>query len=72
MSHASHEVKKQLEATIAALEEFRDETRVKLHLAGMEARDRWNELEPHLLDVQDRARKVASKLDDIAALLTGH
>jgi len=71
MSHSSNELKKQLEATITALQEFRDETRVKLHLAGMEAHDRWNELEPHLLDAQDRARKVAAKLDEIADILTG-
>ncbi len=72
MSHATEDLKKQLEATVTALEELRDEARVKLHLANMEARDRWNDIEPHLLDVRDRARKVAKKLDEIGDLLAPH
>lgn len=43
------------EAAKGAIEELtrvRDEIRVKLHLAGMEAKERWAELEPKLDKVE--------------------
>ena len=72
MSHATEDLEKQLEATVTALEELRDEAQVKLHLANMEARDRWSDFENHLLDMRDTARKVVKKLDEIGDLLSPH
>jgi len=43
------------------LERLRDEIRLDMHLAGMDARDRWRVLEPRLL----QAEKLASHLTEI-------
>lgn len=40
------------------LKRLRDEIRVKLHLASLEARDRWDELEPSMGQVEKLAREV--------------
>ena len=48
------EVKKGLEQ----LTTLRDEVRVRLHLAGMEVKDEWNKLEPHLFDVEQSAKEA--------------
>jgi hypothetical protein len=37
-----------IDAQLADLEQMRDEIRVKLHLAGMDAKDSWRDLEPKL------------------------
>ena len=44
------------------LKRLRDEIRVKLHLASLEARDRWNELEPSMGQVEKLAREVNEAL----------
>jgi hypothetical protein len=56
---------------------LRDELALKIHLAGMEARDRWTELQPHLAQLEqtieregDRASKVvATQLSAVAKAL---
>ncbi len=70
MSKTTEDVKKQLEQTVEMLQTLRDEMRLKAHLASMDAKKQWNELEPYLLDAQDRARKVAHKLEEIGDILT--
>jgi hypothetical protein len=48
-----------------------DEIRVRIHLAGMEAKDAWAKLEPKVTDFQSKLEKVAGQagdeLDKIAA-----
>jgi len=44
------------------LECLRDEIRLDMHLAGMDARDRWLKLEPQLL----QARKLATHVTEIS------
>lgn len=54
----------QIDHALAELETLSDEIRVKLHLAGMDANDRWNKsLEPRLHEARIHAReaKEASK-----------
>lgn len=36
-----------------------DELKVKLHLAGMDAKDAWNKVEPKIYDFEKRAETVA-------------
>jgi hypothetical protein len=48
------EVKKGLER----LQALRDELRVQSHLAGMDAKKRWDELEPKLADVERAAEEA--------------
>jgi len=44
------------------LQTLRDEIRVDVHLAGMDARDRWKELEPMVRD----AEKLAEDVTDVS------
>lgn len=54
-----------------------DELKLKIHLAGMEVRDRWNELQPRLAEVEatiaregERAGKlVAAQIASIGTAL---
>ena len=41
---------------LTELETLRDEIRVRIHLAGMEAKDSWNELEPRLTALEAQAK----------------
>ena len=41
-----------------SLSAWRDELRVKIHLAGMDARDAWKAVEPHLELADARLRSV--------------
>lgn len=43
------------------LQSVRDEIRVQLHLAGMDAKDRWHGLEPRIQDVTDRLLREGSE-----------
>ena len=46
---------------------LRDEVKVKLHLAGMDAKDQWAKLEPELSKVEraaDQATESSKKLLD--------
>ncbi len=42
-----HDIRQQIVLLMEELQMLRDETRVHMHLAGMELRDRWNEFERH-------------------------
>ena len=48
-----------LEEKLTQLRTLRDEIRVDLHLAGMDARDEWNRLEKRLLDVEKLAQAAS-------------
>lgn len=41
-----------MSTTIDELKELRDEIKVKLHLAGMEAKQQWQQLEPRLVEIE--------------------
>lgn len=43
------------------LQSVRDEIRVQLHLAGMDAKDRWRSLEPRVQEVTDRLAREGSE-----------
>jgi hypothetical protein len=49
------DLKKDLHKGLADLRTLRDEVRVKLHLAGMEAKKEWDELEPQLAELERAA-----------------
>ena len=44
------------------LHRLADEIRVRLHLAGMEAKDAWAKLEPRLSAFQRRAEQAGEKI----------
>lgn len=40
-----------------------DEVRVKLHLAGMDLKDRWQALEPELHELEEKLRVAGEKAE---------
>ncbi len=59
MSQTTEELKNELRRSVSLLHSLRDEIRVSLHLAGMEAKDQWAKLEPRLNEVERAAHDVS-------------
>lgn len=53
---------KRLEERLQELKQLRDEIRLDMHLAGMEAKQRWHELEPTFA----HAEQLAGEVSDIS------
>ena len=51
------DLKNEISRDLGKMQTLRDEVRLKLHLAGMDAKDEWNKLEPQLL-VAERAAET--------------
>ncbi len=58
MSDTTVELKKEIQKSLDLMRTLRDEVRVKLHLASMDAKDEWRKLEPHLADVERAASEL--------------
>jgi len=58
MSKTTDELKAEFQKSLSMLSTLRDEVRVQLHLAGQEAKDRWNKLEPELERIEKAAHEV--------------
>ncbi len=66
MSATGDEFKKELHKTADLLKTMRDEIRVKLHLAGQEAKDRWQKIEPEIDKVgQEIAKTSRATVDEL-------
>lgn len=63
----SEDVRKQFDHDLGELKKLRDEIRVKLHLAGMEVKERWKQLEPRLEEIE---RKVEAGGEEIIGTTT--
>lgn len=57
MSQTTKELKYEIQKSLDLMRTLRDELRVKLHLAGMEAKDEWRKIEPTLDDVERTANE---------------
>jgi len=55
MSETTTELKKEIQKSLGLMRTLRDEVRVKLHLATMDAKEEWRTLEPHLAEVEKAA-----------------
>jgi hypothetical protein len=73
MAQTEHEpqgYRKDLEKMRDDLRGLADDIRVRIHLAGMDAKDAWNKLEPKFYDFEKRAegavQKTADELRDVA------
>ena len=63
------DVKAEMKRGVDLLRTLRDEIKVKLHLAGMDAKDQWAKLEPELFKVEraaENATDASKKLLDEA------
>ena len=63
----SEDMRKQFDHDLGELKKIRDEIRVKLHLAGMEVKERWKQLEPRLEEIE---RKVEAGGEEIIGTTT--
>ena len=64
---ASDKVEESIEDAFDALTQQRDELRVKIHLAGMEVRDKWGELEEQWEQLVARKDQLKRELEPTAA-----
>jgi hypothetical protein len=67
MSDKTTELKDELKKNLERLQTLRDEVRVHLHLATMEAKDEWNKLEPHLAGAEKAAETVSEASRQVVA-----
>ena len=74
MNHSTVDLKKEMHKSLDQLRTLRDEVRVNLHLAGMDAKDEWAKLEPLLMDVERKAAELSdatrTAVDDAVKRLT--
>ncbi|MGB5702568.1 MAG: hypothetical protein WBM48_07115 [Polyangiales bacterium] len=61
---AEKTVKQDLEDTRNDLRKAADEIKLKLHLAGMDAKDAWDEVQPRLADFEQRFDAKAEEVGD--------
>jgi ElaB/YqjD/DUF883 family membrane-anchored ribosome-binding protein len=59
---ANKTLKQDLQETRDDLRRAADEIKVKLHLAGMDAKDAWEEIQPRIADFE---RRFDSKADEV-------
>ena len=59
MRTTEEQLKNQIHEVLNQLRTLRDEVRVDLHLAGMEAKQRWADLEPKFHEVEQLGREVS-------------
>ncbi len=61
MSEAMTELKKELNTSLTVLQKLRDEVGAKLHLAGIDAKASWKELEVQILAAEKSAATAATE-----------
>lgn len=55
----THQIKEEVDKNIQRLETLRDEVKVRLHLASLDAKKEWDEtLSPKLLEVEQTAKNI--------------
>lgn len=59
----------QLESILTELQTIRDEIRVRIHLAGMELKDTWKNIESRIEDLENQKPEATQKVRDAAAEL---
>lgn len=60
-------LKTEMQKNLSQLRAWRDEVRLKLRLASMEAQDEWQKLEPELAQVERAAEELGDKARDALA-----
>ncbi|MBT8452602.1 MAG: hypothetical protein KJO40_11590 [Deltaproteobacteria bacterium] len=61
---ADKTLKQDLEATRDDLKRAADEIKLKLHLAGMDAKDAWDEIQPRIADFEQRFDAKADEVGE--------
>jgi len=60
MGKAQDELKHQLQRGLDELRRLRDEIRLEIHLGSLEAKEKWEELEPRIRDVETMAKDISN------------
>ena len=63
------EARRQLEGILAELQTLRDEIRVRIHLAGMELKEKRKELESRIEELEREKPEATQKVRDAVAEL---
>jgi hypothetical protein len=58
MNRTTHDLKAEMKKSLELLATLRDEVRVQLHLGGLDAKKRWDDLQPQLHTVERAAREA--------------
>ncbi|HEY8086737.1 MAG TPA: hypothetical protein VIF09_02810 [Polyangiaceae bacterium] len=58
MNRTTTDLKTEMKKSVELLRTLRDEVLVQIHLGGMDAKKRWNELEPQLHAVERAAQEA--------------
>src|SRR5262249_5566742 len=59
-SRTASELKNEIQKGLDLIRTMRDEVRVRIHLAGMDAKDEWRKLEPHIAEVERTAGELTA------------
>jgi len=54
-------------STWTELRRIADELELKIHLAGMDARDRWQALQPRLAEVERALERAGERADEVVS-----
>lgn len=66
MTTEPHRLREALHDGLSELQRLRDEVRLEIHLAGMEAKERWWALEPKVLDAEQRFAREVNEMSRVA------
>jgi hypothetical protein len=58
-TRTTDEIKTEIKKTVSLLQTLRDETKLKIHLASMDVKKTWDELQPKLADAEKTAAGAA-------------
>ena len=68
-THTKEELKRELNKAMDTLYRVRDEVKVRVHLAGSEAKEAWSKLEPKLEEAEKLAKDTSTQaLETIVSL----
>jgi hypothetical protein len=72
MKETRDKLRTEMQANLDQLRALRDEVKLRVHLGKMEAKQRWNELEPRVNSLFDQAEKSTAELSRAAVDETIH
>jgi hypothetical protein len=72
MNDTTAELKQEIHKSLGLMRTLRDEIRVKVHLAGMDAKTEWQKLEPKAAEVERAAHELTDATRKSLSEVVGH
>ena len=63
-TRTSDEIKSEIKNTVSLLQTLRDETKLKIHLANMDIKKTWADLQPKLAEAEQTAGRAAESASE--------